>query len=265
MSVTSDEESQVEVEAWKQVHEHLTNAVIVAKEAVAAKKAQRRFWMEEICANLTPEGKLTVNSVWNRPSIIKKTVIKRIQKPKAVEVAVKKPRKRKASTEPNTDKPKKVRKKKIPTDSNTPPKPKKIRLKTNKKGKMKQLTPEASVLAEDHSQEASETVDEEDSDTETGLMASEYPPSRDMSAGAGAGASSLMRAADYAHASAPQWGHAVMVSQWCTIVSKRSNALLLPLLLPLRVPTNEFAFLFSDFLMIAGRLWRESSLSIFSV
>jgi hypothetical protein len=57
--------------------------VLVAKEAVAVAKAQRRYWMEEICANLTPEGKLTATSVWKKPtetpSSRKKTTTKRKQ------------------------------------------------------------------------------------------------------------------------------------------------------------------------------------------
>lgn len=62
-----EEMKQSPLEAWRQVHSHLIRAVTVAREAVAAKKAQRRFWMEEICANLTEEGSLTNSSVWKRP------------------------------------------------------------------------------------------------------------------------------------------------------------------------------------------------------
>jgi hypothetical protein len=58
---------QTPLEAWRQVHAQLLRAVTMAREAVAAKKAQRRFWMEEICANLTEEGSLTSSSVWKRP------------------------------------------------------------------------------------------------------------------------------------------------------------------------------------------------------
>ena len=62
-----DEMPQSVMEAWRQVHRHLVRAVAIGREAVAAKKAQRRFWMEEICANLTEEGNLTQTSVWKRP------------------------------------------------------------------------------------------------------------------------------------------------------------------------------------------------------
>jgi hypothetical protein len=57
-----------ELKAWREAHRHLTHAVLVAKEAVAVAKAQRRYWMEEICANLTPEGKPTATSVWKKPT-----------------------------------------------------------------------------------------------------------------------------------------------------------------------------------------------------
>lgn len=56
------------VEAWKQVHFHLTKAVIVARQSIEAKKRQRRFWLETICNNLTEEGKLAPHSVWKRPA-----------------------------------------------------------------------------------------------------------------------------------------------------------------------------------------------------
>lgn len=62
-----DDNPQTPIEAWRQVHSHLVRSVAIAREALAAKKAQRRFWMEEICANLTEEGNLTPTSVWKRP------------------------------------------------------------------------------------------------------------------------------------------------------------------------------------------------------
>ena len=46
------EESQSQLEAWRQVHAALVHAVLVAKEAIASKKLQRRFWLETICGNL---------------------------------------------------------------------------------------------------------------------------------------------------------------------------------------------------------------------
>mmetsp|Transcript_780 Transcript_780/g.1203 ORF Transcript_780/g.1203 Transcript_780/m.1203 type:complete len:218 (-) Transcript_780:46-699(-) len=57
-----------DIESWRKVHESLIESIIVAREAVAAAKAQRRYWLEEICANLTPEGKLTSASIWKKPS-----------------------------------------------------------------------------------------------------------------------------------------------------------------------------------------------------
>jgi len=62
-----------ELEAWKEVHDSLTAAVQISLEAVAALKAQHRYWLEEICANLTDEGKLQASSVWLRPVPPKKT------------------------------------------------------------------------------------------------------------------------------------------------------------------------------------------------
>jgi hypothetical protein len=60
------ETSSADLQAWREVHKRLTEAVIVAKEAVAAAKSQRRYWLEEIAANLTPEGKLTATSPWKK-------------------------------------------------------------------------------------------------------------------------------------------------------------------------------------------------------
>jgi outer membrane biosynthesis protein TonB len=198
---SSDEEehSHNELDAWRQLHENLTNAVIIAKEAVAAKKLQRRFWLEEICANLTEEGKLTANSVWKRPVPVKKTVVKRAPKPKEPVV-----KKRKPKAEP---KPKKPRKKKSigDDDEEGQPKKKKIRLKLDKEAQ--EAEPVEIVADNDqHSQDASETVDDEDEEDEESETETEYPHET--------GASSLLRAADYA--STPQWGstsHGYMVSE----------------------------------------------------
>jgi hypothetical protein len=67
-----------ELKAWEEAHRHLSRAVLVSKEAVALAKAQRRYWMEEICANLTPEGKPTATSVWKKPTkTTRKTPAKR--------------------------------------------------------------------------------------------------------------------------------------------------------------------------------------------
>ena len=69
-----------ELEAWKQIHQHLKKAILIAQEAVRAKKMQRRYWMEEICANLTEEGKLISTSVWQRPKGKRKSVTKKVKK-----------------------------------------------------------------------------------------------------------------------------------------------------------------------------------------
>jgi hypothetical protein len=56
------------VAAWRQVHATLLEAVNRAQLGVQAQRAQRRFWLEEICGNLTDHGKLVVGSVWRRPA-----------------------------------------------------------------------------------------------------------------------------------------------------------------------------------------------------
>lgn len=83
----------MDLESWREVHKALTEAVIVGKEAVAAATAQRRYWLEEICASLTSEGKLAPNAVWKKAT--KKGGPKR-KAPKAVS-------KRKKSEDTETD------------------------------------------------------------------------------------------------------------------------------------------------------------------
>lgn len=68
---------QSELETWREAHKNLMDAVIVAREAVDAAKAQRRYWMEEICANLSPEGRLTQNSLWRQRVTPKKAAPKK--------------------------------------------------------------------------------------------------------------------------------------------------------------------------------------------
>lgn len=87
-----------DIDTWKQLHKKLLEAVLVAREAVAAQKAQKRFWLEELAANLTEDGKLTATSVWKRPS--RKILTKK--KPKSS--------KRKRETDGNTKPPKKQKK-----------------------------------------------------------------------------------------------------------------------------------------------------------
>jgi hypothetical protein len=60
------ETSSDDIHAWREIHQRLTEAVLVAKEAVAAARSQRRYWLEEISANLTPEGKLSGTSLWKK-------------------------------------------------------------------------------------------------------------------------------------------------------------------------------------------------------
>lgn len=68
--------TEAELQAWREVHEHLSKAVLVADEAVNVAKAQRRYWLEIFCANLTPEGKLVNTSAWKKATT-RKTAAKR--------------------------------------------------------------------------------------------------------------------------------------------------------------------------------------------
>ena len=137
-----DTGSTSELDSWKQVHAQLVHALSIAREAVAAKKLQRRLWLEEICANLTEEGKLTPTSVWTRPTLYKKPGASK-RKP-AVGGVVAPKKKRVVKPEGGTaDKPKKKpgRKKKTAEGEDGPDpdgeKKKKIRLslKAKKEGK----------------------------------------------------------------------------------------------------------------------------------
>ncbi|KAI2496868.1 hypothetical protein MHU86_17615 [Fragilaria crotonensis] len=114
-------EFRSEIKAWREVHARLTEAVIVAKEAVAAAKAQRRYWLEEIAANLTPEGKLTAASIWKKPSKVK-AVVKRKSLPKAMSK-----RKKSDDTETDEDEPP-AKKKKIVRQKAIKAAPKKVKL-----------------------------------------------------------------------------------------------------------------------------------------
>ena len=67
-----DEDEPRELAAWRQVHALLLRAVEAAETAVAQKKAERRYWMEELAFNLSETGgKLEAQSSWKRPVAIK--------------------------------------------------------------------------------------------------------------------------------------------------------------------------------------------------
>ena len=59
----ADDAQQSQLEAWKEVHASLTKAVLVAREAIASKKLQRRFWLETICANLSHPSEAKTSSL----------------------------------------------------------------------------------------------------------------------------------------------------------------------------------------------------------
>lgn len=152
-----------ELEAWREVHRHLTQAVLAAREGVAAAKAQRRFWMEEICGNLTPEGKLVQSSVWKRPAPIKARKTPKKSTPKTEKAP---PKRKKKKTEGDDEaKPKKKkssgkRKKKSADDEQDeagtaeggkPPKKAKLRLSLKKSGgKPKKKTPKKTNFESDN-------------------------------------------------------------------------------------------------------------------
>lgn len=104
----SEETPESELESWRQVHSTLIEAVKVAEEAVAAQKAQRRYWCEEISGNIDEEGMLQTTSVWKRSVVpVKKQPTKRAsakpttgKRKKSLEPRpAKKPRKKKAEDE----------------------------------------------------------------------------------------------------------------------------------------------------------------------
>lgn len=90
--------SDDELHAWRQVHAHLSKAIAVAQEAVAVAKANRRYWLEEICANVTPEGKLINTSSWKKSG---KSTRKPTAKRKATASGTKAKRQRKQEQVPN--------------------------------------------------------------------------------------------------------------------------------------------------------------------
>jgi hypothetical protein len=147
----SEETAASELESWRQVHRSLIEAVKVSEEAVAAQKAQRRYWLEEICANLDEEGMHQPTSVWKRPQVtIKKQPPKRTSSKPLVA-------KRKKSIEPKPGK--KARKRKsedggrgeeIPRATSKPKK------STSAKAKKTVPTPEAAPAEIDEEQEMRE-------------------------------------------------------------------------------------------------------------
>lgn len=66
--LSADAADSDEMEAWREVHSNLMQAVRIAHEAVSIEKAQRRYWLEEIAWNLSEDGNLTNASVWRQPT-----------------------------------------------------------------------------------------------------------------------------------------------------------------------------------------------------
>jgi hypothetical protein len=110
-----------EKDLWLEAHRLLSQAVLVANEAVDAARAQRRYWMEEICANVTADGTLISTSGWKIPTAPKKMVTK---KPRIrQEPTAKKPTivRRKKKDDPNSEPPKKKFKLKMTAAPPPPP------------------------------------------------------------------------------------------------------------------------------------------------
>lgn len=150
MSTAADHESSTaptDLEAWKQVHSTLTEAVQRAQEAVNIRKAQRRFWMEEICSNMTVEGKLKSSSVWKRPLVLKKTAKR--------SVAAKPAGTKRKKKDPNDPKQKKPRKKKSSTDDGDPDAPRSKKIKIGMKKKTDSFFPQPEEDESETSQEES--------------------------------------------------------------------------------------------------------------
>lgn len=61
------------IEAWKEVHNHLVVAIALTKDAINVEKAKRRFMLEELYTHLTPDG----TSLWIKNTSKKSTTRKR--------------------------------------------------------------------------------------------------------------------------------------------------------------------------------------------
>ena len=126
-----EEEAEDEIASWKAVHTELTRAVLVAQEAVTAKKLQKRYLLEEIAANLTEEGTLTPMSVWKKPS--KKKVTSSVKSKRAAKATKAQkaatdhkkrisPKKDSNKKEPASKQPKQSKKRKTTAKNNEQPK-----------------------------------------------------------------------------------------------------------------------------------------------
>jgi hypothetical protein len=140
-----------------------------AQDAVHAQKAQRRFWMEEICANLTGEGKLKPTSVWKRPVVQKKSAVKKPSVPKTAGT-----KRKKKDPDANAKPAKKPRKKKVANNEgeSDAPKPKKIKISLKKKA----AVPEAFVHQPEEDLDESETYSNDSSGMQHGEYALVPPP-----------------------------------------------------------------------------------------
>lgn len=112
-----DGAAEEELLGWREVHAELVAAVISERETIAGLKAQKRYWLEEISANLTEDGKLTNSSVWKKPTPLKKAIKKSIGK-KELKKTVGTKRKKEASIDSKTSK--KARKKKSGEEEKKP-------------------------------------------------------------------------------------------------------------------------------------------------
>jgi len=54
------------IDAWKEVKSQLILAITLTRDSINAEKAKRRFLLEELYTNLTPQGTLAASSQWTR-------------------------------------------------------------------------------------------------------------------------------------------------------------------------------------------------------
>ena len=67
-SSTNEGDAVPQLEVWQEVHSSLLHAIRKSQAGIAVEKAQRRFWLEEIAANLNEDGTLKNKSIWQRPA-----------------------------------------------------------------------------------------------------------------------------------------------------------------------------------------------------
>jgi hypothetical protein len=157
-----------DLETWKEVHSTLQKAVQLAQDAVAVQAAQRRFWLEELNANLGDESSNIYgsksSSVWKKPYVLRKKDIVVVKK--LVAAAASKPVKRKAVAleDPDGKPAKKPRKKRPIADKRTTTENK----TTAKKVKKKEPLPRSSTSPDQDDDDDDDTMSEHSYESDPG-------------------------------------------------------------------------------------------------